>query len=170
MGSAAGRWSRLDDFCLRHLARSLYERLSSSRDPAVADEFRRRLLRVVDPEHRAEKYARFGSHAEFLDDVGYVHRATRAAHAYAAGDEFRCVLVAATVSAVYARAPPEAVSAHIAIGSNVAAMNLASALQFPQDAALSLLDVAQSASEVKRDLAEIAAGKAIALIRGIRPD
>jgi hypothetical protein len=170
MGSGAERWASLDDLSLINLARWLYERLSSSKDPAVADKFRKRLLRVVDPDHRAEKFARFGSHAAFLDDLAYVHRATREADSYNVGDECRCVLVMATVSTIYARIPPEAVAAHIAVGAAAPAMNLASALQFPQDAAQSLLDLAQSISERDTALSEVAVGKAVAIIDRIRPD
>jgi hypothetical protein len=150
MGSAA-QWSGWDDFKLRNFARLLYERLSKSSNQALADKFRSSLLRFVDPGHRAENYARFGSHAEFIDDLAYVRRATREANSYNIGDEFRCVLVMATVSTIYAEVPPEGVAAHIAIGAAAAAMNLASALRSPQQAAQSLLDIAQSVSKQNRD-------------------
>ena len=162
MGSAAGVWAGLDDFHLRDLAPNLYDRLSKGRDP---DKYRRRLLKLVDPEHRAEKYARFGSHAEFLNDLlAYVHRATRETNSYNVGDEFRCVLVMATVSKIYAQVPREAIAGHIAIGADCAAMNLALSLHRPQEIAQSLLDLARSISELKRNLAEIATGKAVTVI------
>src|SRR5262245_57352697 len=127
------RWREVDDLSLRDLARLMYEQLERRTDSAEVDKYRARLLRLVDSAHRAEKYARFGSHAEFLADLTFVRRAVRGSAQYDFAADCRCALVMATVATVYSAVPLDAVAAHLAIGETNAAMNIAAALRFDAD-------------------------------------
>ena len=119
-------WSRIDDYGLLHLATHLY----TLRD---AVSYRQDLFGLICKAFMREKYARYGSHRSFAEDVLVAIRVAGNEETLDLVQEIRGSLVYATLGSLSTNIPPLALSVLVQCGQSARAQDYAALIHDPEN-------------------------------------